>query len=392
MKVLHVIPAVAPRYGGPSRALVEMAAALLAEGVAVLVATTDADGDGRLPAPIGEMTAYRGIPARFFRRQWSEAFKYSRPLARWLAGHVGDFDVVHVHAVFSHSSLAAAGACRRRGVPYVVRPLGSLAPWSLRQRRWLKRLLWHVGVKQMLRGAAAVHYTAEGERREAEGRLGLDNGVVIPLGIDEGALDGGGSIGDDAPSVGGAPYVLALSRLHPKKNLKSLVRAFLEATGENGLRPWRLVIAGDGAPAYVDELKRAAREEGGDGRVVFTGWLEGEAKAAALKEAALLAMPSHQENFGLSAVEAMACGVPVVVSDRVNLAPEIEAAGAGWVVSLSDGALRQALDAALRDPEERAGRGDAGRRLVTERFTWPVVAGRLVDLYRSILRDEVIHA
>src|SRR5216683_7337951 len=128
MRVLHVIPSVAPRYGGPSNAVLAMCRALGRKGVDVLIATTDADGEGRLPVEHGRVTSYGGTPAIFFPRQWSEAFKYSHPLAHWLDQHVADFDAVHVHAVFSHACLAAGQACRRAGVPYVVRPLGTLDP------------------------------------------------------------------------------------------------------------------------------------------------------------------------------------------------------------------------------------------------------------------------
>src|SRR5260370_9819348 len=92
------------------------------QGVGVLIATTDADGPTRLPVERGTQLSWQGIPAIFFPRQWSEAFKYSRLLATWLDRHVGDFDVVHIHAVFSHASLAAAGASHRSGGPSLGRP------------------------------------------------------------------------------------------------------------------------------------------------------------------------------------------------------------------------------------------------------------------------------
>ena len=189
MKVLHVIPAVAPRYGGPSQAVLGMGQALPQQGVQVLIATTDADGPRRLPVAHGSELSWQGVPAIFFPRQWSEAFKYSGQLAGWLDHHVAEFDVVHIHAVFSHACLAAADACRGARVPYVVRPLGTLDPWSLKQKPVRKQLLWHVGVKRMLHGAAAIHYTTAAEQRLAEVPLGLRRGVVIPLGVDEELFD-----------------------------------------------------------------------------------------------------------------------------------------------------------------------------------------------------------
>lgn len=389
MNVLHVIPAIAARYGGPSRAVVGMSRALGARGVRTLIATTDADGAGRLPVPCGEVTVHEGVPALFFPREWSEGFKYSRPLRRWLDAHVGDFDVVHVHAVFSHASLAAGRACRRRGVPYVVRPLGSLDPWSLRRRRVRKRLLWHLGARRLVRAAAAIHYTTAEERRLAEARLGLGRGVTIPLGVDGEILEArveAGAFRRRWPGLEGAPYVLAMSRLHPKKGLEALIEAFGALTGDEAFREWRLVIAGDGEPGSVARLRRLAGRRAPAGRVIFTGWLGGPDRLAAYRDAGVLVLPSWQENFALSAVEALASGVPVVLGEGVNLAADVQAARAGWVTRPEPGALREVLGLALADEAERRARGERGRRLVRERFTWPAVAAELEGLYGSVAR------
>jgi glycosyltransferase involved in cell wall biosynthesis len=133
-RVLHVIPAIAPRYGGPSAATFGLCRALRGRGVDTLVATTDADGPGRLDVPLERAGEYHGVPVIFFRRRFSEAFKWTWRLGAWLDAHVTDFDVVHVHAVFSHSSLVAGRACRGAGIPYIVRPLGTLDPWSVSRR------------------------------------------------------------------------------------------------------------------------------------------------------------------------------------------------------------------------------------------------------------------
>lgn len=387
MRVLHVIPGIAPRYGGPSKAIFEMGRALQQQGVEVLIATTDADGPGRLSVLLGRVTEYQGVPTIFFPRQWSEAFKFSYPLARWLRRHVADFDVVHIHAVFSHSSLAAAAACRRAGVPYVLRPLGSLDPWALGRKRLLKRVLWHLGVKQMIRGAAAFHFTTDEERRLAEETAPLcrGKGVVIPHGVDAALLNA-----SESPSLeqaaGDRPYVLFLGRLHPKKGLELLLDAFLEVTEQSGsgLEDWELLIAGDGKPGYRRALERQVVGQNGAGQVRFLGWVEGAKKVALLRGAKLLVLPSYQENFGLSAVEAMACGVPVLVSEHVNLAPEIREVGAGWVTPLERKALARTLAEALQDKEERRRRGTRGQDLVRSRYGWPVVARRLQALYDQV--------
>lgn len=389
MKVLHVIPAVAPRYGGPSRAVLDMCRGLLAEGVDVLLVTTDADGPGRLQVTPGATVAYEGTPTRFFPRQVSESFKFSMPLSRWLHRHASGFDAVHIHAVYSHSSLAAARACRRHGVPYVLRPLGSLDPWSLSQKAIRKRVLWHLGVRLMLQRAAAIHYTTAAEQRLAEQRVGPTKGVVIPLGVDPGALAAGptalAGFRTRHPALGERPYVLVLSRLHPKKQIALFLDAFLDVTRRDGLDRWRLVVAGDGDPSYVSTLRRRVAERGG-GRVLFTGWLDGADKQAALSGASLLALPSRQENFGLAVLEALAVGVPVLVSTHVNLADEIERAKAGWVVPLEHDAMTAALRTALRDEAERAARGRAARACAAL-YAWPAITRQLRSLYASLRTD-----
>ena len=387
VKVLHVIPAIAPRYGGPSRAVLEMARACQSRGMQPLIATTDADGPSRLAVEVGTPSQHEGVPVLFFRRQLSESFKYSHSLAAWLGRNVGRFDVVHIHAVFSHACLAAARACLARGVPYVLRPLGTLDPWSLAQKPLRKRLLWRLGARWAFEGASAVQYTAAEEQRLAEQFAGSGRGVVIPLGVDDELLQAPAeppSFRDGRPLLTKSPYVLVLGRLHPKKRLEAVLDVFLELTREPSLSDWRLVMAGDGAPDYVSGLRQLVEERQGADRVMFPGWLDGAARANALREASLVALVSHQENFGLSIVEAMACGVPVLVSHHVNLAEEIEAAGAGWVTALDRPALLGTLRAVLEADGERAHRGEAGRGLVHRRFRWPVVASQIETLYRSI--------
>ena len=389
MRVLHVIPAVAPRYGGPSQAIFGMCRALRARGVETLVATTDADGGSCLEVELGTPVVYHDLPTIFFHRQWSEALKVSRPMALWLDGNVSSFDVLHIHAVFSHSCLAGARACRRHSVPYVVRPLGSLDPWSLKQKRARKQLCWYLGARAMMHNAAAVHYTAAEERRLVEESLGLSRGVVIPLGVDEAMLERSNKP-KASPSrrlgVGTDPYVLTLCRIHPKKRLDLLLDVFLDLGEQKPFLNWRLVVAGEGDDTYMAMLRSRLQGRSAAERVLFPGWLTGPDKVEALRGAALVVLPSYQENFALSIVEAMGCGVPVLVSDRVNLAAEIQGAGAGWVTPLNRERFAKVLSEALADEVQRERRGNAGRRLVLERFRWSNSAPELEKLYLSLLR------
>ncbi len=144
--------------------------------------------------------------------------------------------------------------------------------------------------------------------------------------------------------------MLVLSRLHPKKGLDVLIDAFIALVQAGKLPNWRLVIAGDGPSDYVSKLKGAASQQ--SDRIEFTGWLDNDKKHAMLDGASLLALPSHQENFGLCVMEALSHSVPVLVSPDVNLATEIVSANAGWVAAVEKDALTAKLAEALSDEDE----------------------------------------
>ena len=318
-----------------------------------------------------------------FPTQLGESFKYSRPLASWLNSNIHQFDVAHIHAVFNHSSVAAAHMCRKAGVPYVVRPLGTLEPWSMTQKSLRKRVFWQVAGKGMLRRAAAVHYTTEAEKLSTERLLGLNHGKVIALGIESNSatLSAPSQLSHYFPALASEPYVLVLSRLHPKKGLDVLIDAFLSLVQIEKFAHWRLVIAGDGPMDYVLRLKRIAGSQ--TDKIVFTGWLDGPEKDAVLSSASLLVLPSHQENFGLCVMEALSHSVPVLVSPHVNLAEEIVLANAGWIATVDKDALISRLAEALGDDEERARRGHAGKQL-SQKYSWDSAAKTLVELYMEV--------
>jgi len=372
MKVLHVIPSVDERSGGPATAIVPMCRALMQQGVEVLLLSTTAG----LKADVkhGEVLDHKGVPAIFFQAQLGESFKYSRPLSSWLRSNIQTFNVAHIHAVFNHSSVAAAHVCQKSRVPYVVRPLGTLDPWSMTQKSLRKRLFWQISGKGIMEKAAAVHYTSEAEKLSTESSLGLNHGRVIPLGVETAASNS---------KHDRDPYVLVLSRLHPKKGLDVLIDAFMSLVQKPQFSDWRLMIAGDGPSEYVSMLKAKAADD----RIKFTGWLDGDEKNAVLSGASLLVLPSHQENFGLCVMEALAQSVPVLVSPNVNLAPEIAAANAGWIAAIDRTALEKRLAEALLDRDELTRRGRAGLQLAL-RYSWENSARELADLYRTVIQGR----
>ncbi len=374
MKVLHVIPSVDERSGGPATAIVPMCRALMRQGIEVLLLSTTAGLSTGVMK--GEVLDHKGVPAIFFESQLGESFKYSRPLSTWLRSNIQSFGVAHIHAVFNHSSVAAAHVCQKNGVPYIVRPLGTLDPWSMTQKSLRKRLFWQISGRGIMDQAVAVHYTSEAEQNATESSLGLNHGRVIPLGVEA-------AVSKPVSKVTNDPYVLVLSRLHPKKGLDVLIDAFLSLVETPQFAEWRLVLAGDGPVEYVSMLKARATSD----KIVFAGWVDGDEKSALLNGASLLVLPSYQENFGLCVMEAMAQSVPVLVSPNVNLAAEIAAENAGWIAPIDQTALARTLVEALADKDELARRGCAGLQL-SRKYSWENSARELAELYRTVIQGR----
>jgi glycosyltransferase involved in cell wall biosynthesis len=171
-----------------------------------------------------------------------------------------------------------------------------------------------------------------------------------------------------------------VTRLDVKKNLEALTRGFLKATEAAGATAWKLVIAGDGDPRVRSALERLAADH--RARVELTGWLDERERRNLLRRAALFALPSFQENFGLSVAEALAEGTPVLVSKGVNLASAIAEAGAGWVTGTSEDEIASTLSAVLACGELTARAGNA-RRLAGS-YRWSVVTEQLERAYSGV--------
>ena len=438
-RVLHVIPSLSQKDGGPSFAMPLIASGLERAGIAVDVATTVGDEEVTALETAQDGRVIRdGVNYFYFRRQ-SEFYKVSLPLARWLSAHIRDYDLVHIHALFSYSSYAASNIARKNGVPYIVRPLGVLNCWGMQnRRRLLKRLSFRFIEQRILRNAAAIHYTSQQERLEAEEAGVRNESVVIPLTVDlQGPREfpGPDRFYEMFPQARGREIILFLSRLDEKKGLDLLLRAFAkggrrQATGDRGRatddrgratdegrqatthderpttgdgRPTSagsrssvagplLVIAGEGDEQFVAGLRRLAAELEIEDVVVWAGFLGGDDKLSALAAASMFVLPSYSENFGIALVEAMAAGLPCVMSDQVGIATDTKEYDAGLVVPCEAGALASAMHRLLDDPELRGRLGVNARRLVEDRFSVEAMSNSLVELYDRVLSRQPTEA
>jgi glycosyltransferase involved in cell wall biosynthesis len=381
-RILHVIPSVGPLRGGPSVMVRGLAASLVRHGVETHVVTTNDNGAGLLDVPCGMPVNEGGVTYWYFERQ-SRFYTFSWPLTTWLKQHVGAFSAVHIHALFSYAMLPAAYWARRHGVPYVVRPLGTLNRWGIANRRpALKELSIRILESRVLGYSAAVHFTSEQERIEAqELDLPVFNAAVIPNPVSMGDYADRGNFRTRYPQVGNSRLVLFLSRLDEKKGLDLLFQAFSRLRSDEGV--W-LVVAGEGPSTFVRALKEDAERLGIANRILWTGFLSGTAKAEAFADADVFVLSSYSENFGISVAEAMASGVPVIVTDQVAVHTDVSAAGAGLVVPCDADALAGALDQLLGNRDQRLVMGDNGQRLAADRYSSDAVTRQLIQLYDQI--------
>jgi glycosyltransferase involved in cell wall biosynthesis len=384
MKVLHVIPSVSPVHGGPSRAIVDIERALTARGIEVTTVTTNDDGDARtLAVPCGVPVATPCATRWYFPRS-TVFFKMSLGLGRWLRGNIAAFDVVHAHALFSFAPVAAAFLARRAGVPYVLRPLGVLAPYGMtRHHPFLKKASFALIERRLLEAASAVHFTSSAEKAEAE-VLGLKcNGVSIPLGID---LNGSRQNPIDREKQYNAIDLLFLSRIEPKKNLEGLLHAVSLVLSK--YPNITLNIAGDGDPKYIDSLQSLARRLAIDGHVNWLGYVKSDRKSDILAAACIFVLPSYSENFGIAVAEALAAGLPCLVSHGVAISDEIAKAGAGIVVGTAPVEIAAGIQKILDNGVGMAAMSAAARTLAASAFSIDAMGARLEALYRDILVSQ----
>ena len=387
LKVLHIIPSVGPFRGGPSVAVRTIAKGLLKHGISVDVATTDDNGPGRLRIPLGQPILEEGVTYWYFPRQ-TKLYTFSWPLFQWLESNVSDYDLVHIHALFSFAPTVGAFWAARRGVPYMVRPLGVLNTWGMRNRHpFLKRLSLHLVEKKILVHAAAAHFTSERERFEAELVVPGTRSVVIPNPVAPIEVDyrPTGTFLSRYPELLGKKVVLFLSRVDPKKGIELLIRGFAKF---RATRPdAALVVAGNGDDEFVARLREQAQQLGVHRDVIWAGFLEGEEKRALLAGSDVFVLPSYSENFGIAVVEAMASGLPVIVSDQVGIHHDISRTGAGLVVRCDANEIQRALDQILDSELLWESMSRNACRLATE-FSPEAITARLLPVYEGLLRGD----
>lgn len=392
MKLLHIIASADLTGGGPIEGVLRCGEVLTRRGHEQHVLTLDAPD--AVPAMLNDITRVHaigrhppqgdGVIGRV--RRW---MRFSPEAMRWAKAHVSDYDIVLVHGLWNYATHVARVALADGRVPYIVYTHGMLDPWFKRNyplKHAAKQLLWLFNEGKLLRDADAVAFTAKEEQRLAAQsfRPYALRGHVLAYGTSDVPPATGEQVAAFAqtvPNLGDRPFLLFLSRIHEKKGCDILVEAFARVA-EGDLQ---LVIAGPDQSNLRPALQRQADALGIGDRLHWPGMLKGDAKWGAYRRAEAFVLPSHQENFGIVVAEALACALPVVISNQINIWQEVEMAGAGIVgddtVEATATGLRK-LGNLCRD--ERAAMGARGREMFMSNYEMEGVVDDLLRLISDV--------
>lgn len=362
IRVAHVVPSIENRASGPSYSVVELCRALAARGCDTSLYVLDQLPPG-LPG---------NVEARRFDR-WPVPYRLgvSPAMRDALRAAAPGLDIIHNHSLWMMPNIYFAGATRGTPCKRVLSPRGTMAAWAWRQSRRVKSLVWALGQRRAVAETDCFHATARPEYEEIRA-LGFRQPVaILPNGIH---LPAPGP----APERAGPRTLLFVGRLHPKKGVDLLIRAWAAVRGRHP--EWTLRIVGPDENGYKRELESLASRVGAE-RLAFAGPVFGAALDALYRGAGLFVLPTHSENFAMTVAESLAAGTPVLVSKGAPWGA-VEREGCGWWIGIGEEPLARALDRSLALPaSELAAMGQRGRAWMERDFSWDAIGGRMTSVY-----------
>ncbi len=388
MRILHVIPYMHARAGGPPVAVEKFVQESKGFGCISQIVTTPVfcDGDGSVL-----LERLNGIATTTCLVQRGPGLFLSQTAGRKIVERIRWADIVHVHTLWNPINTLVRRGCADNSRPYVLMPHGMLDPYSLNVKRWRKSTYLWAMERKNLAAAQRLIYTTPDEGELAARQISyLPKGVVVPLGGDapgESVEDLARQFLNNFPVARGRRQVLFLGRLDFKKGLD---RIFAILPSVLSVFPdLLLTVVGGGSPNFVKSLEKEAAAHGFKQNLLMTGMLSGPLKWGAYASAELFVLPSRQENFAITVAEAMQMGLPVIISDRVNIWPYVKEAGAGLVLHDSgiEASLGNSLLSLLQNPSMARQMGRRGREYARKSLTWTRATTCLLSCYEEVLTE-----
>lgn len=384
MRIVHFIDSADPRHGGPPVVVSSLAAEQARQGhqVRILSSFDSAADNLRYDQQLGgaaELTCVDrcALGAR------SVFQKMEAGAGERLAAALQGADILHAHTLWDPMLLRGIDHCRRHGIPVCLTPHGALNSWSLKQKKFKKQLALALWWRRALQHVSFLHVLTEDERADVEALGILRPSVVVPNGV----ITGGPEKSDESvdlesilPNAGTRRYILFLARLAYQKGLDILCDAF--ALIADRLPDVDLIVAGPDHAGYGQTIARHISDLGLNQRIHLVGPVYGSAKSVLLANAACLCQISRTEGFSMSILEALACGVPAIISTGCHF-PDIETSGAGFVVPPEPQSAAQALFSLLSDPATAHSAAVAARELVERKYSLAATAAQLVRHYST---------
>ncbi len=390
-RVLRIITSADLRGGGPIEGARRFAEIWARDGHRQDLLTLDPPEEEHLPDYPGKI--FRVGPPRG--RSLLQRYRYAPAMVPWLKAHAGDYDAVIVSGLWRYMARGAYKGLAGGNVPYFVFTHGMLDPWfreSAPAKHWGKQLSWLLAEGPLTANATNVLFTTEEEKLRADKAFWPYHAKPEVVGY--GTSDANGDPATQVaafrallPALGERRFLLFLSRIHPKKGCDLLVEGFAAIAASDPTLD--LVIAGPDETGLVDGLRARTQALGIGDRIHFPGMLKGDTKTGAFRAADAFVLPSHQENFGIVVAEAMACGTPVFLSDKVNIWREVVADGAGMVEpDTLEGTKRLLQRFAALSPDERRTMGEAARASFLSRFHVEQAARGLMALIQRKITER----
>jgi len=391
MKILHIMENMSPNYGGPVNTCKNLCSGLAKTGLEATIYTTNLDyPNGILNVPLSTEIKENGYTIKYYPVQFLP-YVFSFQLFMSIKSNINNFDIVHIHGLYRFPQFVASYYARKYQIPYIIRPHGSLAPYLYNKKpRKIRKRLYEFFIEfRNLNNASAIQYSTMNEMLSAK-----------PLGINSQYFISPNSINyskyDKLPTKGSfrvkhnlnknQKIIIHYGRISIVKGLDILVKAFAKTLKE--FEDIMLVLAGPDNEGFRTQVEKWINNEGIGEKIIFTGTLRGNAALELLSDADIFALPSYSENFGMAVAEAMACGLPVVISDKVGIYGDVLEAKAGIITKCNADEVSGAFINLLGDENKRVNLGKAGINLVKEEYDPNKITSNMINIYQGLISAD----